>query len=106
MTEWECPAGCGEPHWAHQLYSCAEDDDDALPCPPAPEPRDCCGRFADATTDEERVCSNDACTAWWCLCGTFTGISAGPVFCGCEYDRGEVPTTRDDAAAIADDDLA
>lgn len=82
--DWTCPRGCPEQLWAHQLY-----DDE---CPPPSKPRDCCGRLENTPDDEVRACSNGGCRAWWCLCGTFTGMSDGPVLCGCEYDRGEVST--------------
>lgn len=92
--EWECPEGCGEQYWAHQLYGDYDYENgiDTLKCPPPPEPRDCCGRMDTPENNETRVCSNGPCTAWWCVCGTFTGMSAGLVRCGCEYDRGEVST--------------
>lgn len=105
--DWTCPHGCGEQYWAHQLYGDydLETRQGTLKCPPLPEPRSCCGRMAEVENDDVRLCSNQQCRAWYCLCGTFTGMSAGPMNCGCEYTRGEVPTTSDDAAAIADDDL-
>lgn len=92
--EWECPNGCGEQYWAHQLYGDydLETGEGTLTCPPPPQPRDCCGRLTNAAEDETRTCSNERCRAWWCACGTFTGMSDGPVMCGCEYDRGEVST--------------
>lgn len=95
-AEWQCPKGCGERVWAHEIFN---------GCPPPPEPRECCGRLDSGVDDEVRACSKGRCQAWWCPCGTFTGMSTGSVMCGCEYDRGEVPTTRDDAAVAADDDL-
>lgn len=92
---WTCPReGCDEQYWSHQLYG-HEDPitrEDVLVCPTPPGPRDCCGRLAIPANDETRRCSNDRCDAWYCLCGTFTGMSAGPVMCDCEYDRGEVST--------------
>jgi len=96
LREWECPKGCGKQRWEHELHNINDVDvnESTWECPQPPEPRDCCGRLADDTEDEKRACSNGACVAWWCQCGVFTGMSAGPVFCGCEYDRGEVPTTR------------
>jgi hypothetical protein len=92
--EWKCPEGCGEQYWAHQLYGDydLETQTGTLKCPPPPEPRDCCGRMPVPENDETRACSNGRCRAWWCVCGTFTGMSDGPVMCDCEYDRGEVST--------------
>jgi hypothetical protein len=104
---WVCPEGCGKQLYSHQIFG-YEDPitrEDVLVCPPPPEPRDCCGRLPIDENDETRRCSNDRCDAWWCVCGVFTGISAGPVMCDCEYDRGEVPTLDSDAAASADDDI-
>ena len=91
---WVCPEGCGEQHWAHQLYGSWDPmtREGTLECPPPSEPKDCCGRLHGTESEEIRTCSNNACDAWWCVCGTFTGMSAGPVGCGCEYDRGEVST--------------
>lgn len=91
---WKCPEGCGEALWAHQLYGKYDYERgiDTLACPPPPEPKDCCGRLPGPETEEIRACSNGGCRAWWCVCGTFTGMSDGPVLCGCEYDRGEVST--------------
>lgn len=109
-SNWTCAQGCDKPLWAHRLYG-TDDVNDGLACPPtreevAAQPRECCGRPANnMRDDEERECSNGECVGFWCQCGTFTGASAGPVWCGCEYDRGEVPTMRDDTAASADDDL-
>lgn len=109
--EWTCERGCSQPHWAHQLYGSVGDAADGFACPPTgdeitSQPRDCCGRPANnMRDDEERVCSKGQCVAFWCLCGQWTGASAGPVGCDCEYDRGEVTTVYDDAADVADDDL-
>lgn len=91
---WECPRGCGEKLWVHQLYNPDTDVVEDMDCPPPSSPggRDCCGRVADHAHDELRTCSRGNCDAWWCVCGTFTGMTVGPIRCGCEYDRGEVST--------------
>lgn len=57
-------------------------------------------------TEEIRACSNNQCDAWWCVCGTFTGMSTGPVHCGCEYDRGEVSTDPPAQRALSLDEAA
>lgn len=106
-SSWECPEGCGGSRVVHEIFAKYDYERgiDVLQCPPPPEPRECCGRLPGPETENIRRCSNGGCSAWWCVCGVFTGISAGRVRCGCEYDRGEVPTTRDDAAAVADNDI-
>jgi hypothetical protein len=92
--EWECPNGCGDPYRVHQLHGGYDliTREGTLSCAPPPEPKDCCGRLPGDETEEIRACSKGACRAWWCVCGTFSGMSDGPVMCGCEYDRGEVST--------------
>jgi hypothetical protein len=83
--EWKCPQGCDSPLWAHEIFN---------DCPPPDEPRECCGRMPGPENEQTRTCSKGRCRAWWCVCGTFTGTSDGPVMCGCEYDRGEVSSER------------
>lgn len=93
-SSWECPEGCGEALWMHELFGDYDSERgiDTLACPPPPESKDCCGRLPGKETEEIRTCSKERCDAWWCVCGTFTGMSTGPVGCDCEYDRGEVST--------------
>ena len=92
--DWTCPDGCGEQLWAHQLYGSYDfvTGEGTLACPPPPEPKDCCDRLPGRESEEIRMCSKGLCDAWGGVCGTFTGMSTGPVGCGCEYDRGEVST--------------
>lgn len=91
--EWQCPKeGCDAQLWEHELWGMINcDNDDELMCPLPPEPRECCGVVRDVKTDVERTCENGCCVGWYCPCGRYTGASAGPVMCGCEYDRDDAP---------------
>lgn len=81
MSERECDC----PDWWHDF----DDEEIGWECVPPPAPRKCCGRL-DGVEDDVRMCRNGRCSAWYCPCGAFTGSSAGPVMCGCEYDLDEV----------------
>lgn len=52
--------------------------------------RECCGVRNDSP-EEKGLCSKGNCTVLFCTCGEPTGLSWGPIGCGCEADRGNSP---------------
>lgn len=69
---------CGCKTWEHQLFG---------GCVPPNPPRPCCST-TDWDRDSRAYCENGRCTLWFCWCGAYTGMAAGPVLCGCKSDRG------------------
>lgn len=70
-------SGCDHQEWEHWLFDGQ--------CPPSLPPRSCCGASGDdPKNDLERLCVNRQCVEWFCSCGVFLQMSAGPTFCGCD----------------------